>query len=113
MNTELRKAAKNYFETDFFKLMNNSVFEKTVKNVQKHVDIKLITAERRKNYLLSEPNYHSTKFFTGNLLTIEMTKTQILINKFVYLGLSILDLSKTVVHEFWFDYVKPKYGEKA
>ena len=113
MNTELRKAVKNDFETDFFKLMNNSVFEKTMKNVQKHVDIKLVTTERRRNYLLSEPNYHSTKFFSENLLAIEMRKTQILINKFVYLGLSILDLSKTVVHKFWYDYVKPKYGEKS
>ena len=72
MNTGLRKKAKNYFEKDFFKLMNNAVFEKTMENVRKHRDIKLVTTERRRNYLVSEPNYHTTKFFTKNLLAIEM-----------------------------------------
>ena len=91
--------------------MNNAVFGKTMENVRKHRDIKLVTTERRRNYLVSEPNYHTTKFFTENLLAIEMRKTQILMNKPVYLGLSILDLSKTVMYEFWYDYVKPKYGE--
>ena len=62
---------------------------------------------------MSEPYYHTTKFFTENLLAIEIRKTQILINKPVYLGLSILDISKTVMHEFWYDYVKSKYGENA
>ena len=93
--------------------MNNAVFGKTMENVRKHRDIKLVTTERRRNYLVSEPNYHTTKFFTENLLAIEMRKTQILMNKPVYLGLSILDLSKTVMYEFWYDYVKPKYGENA
>ena len=63
MNTNTRKAAKNDFEKDFFKLMNNSVFGKTMENVPKHRDIKLVITERRKNYLVSEPHYHSTKFF--------------------------------------------------
>ena len=70
--------------------------EKTMENVRKHRDIKLVTTERRKNYLVSEPNYHTAKFFTENLLAIEMNKTQILMNKFVYLGLLLLYLSKTV-----------------
>ena len=100
MNTYLRKAAKNDFEKDFFKLINNSVF-KTIP-----------TTESRSNSLVSEPNYHSKKFFKENLLARDMRKTQILMNKPVYLGLSILDLSKTVMYEFWYDYVKPKYGEK-
>ena len=113
MNNKLRQKAKNNFEKDFFKLMNNAVFRKTMENVRKHRDIKLVTTERRRNYLVSEPNYHTTKFFTENLLAIEMRKTQILMNKPVYLGLSILDLSKTVIYEFWYDYVKPKYGENA
>ena len=113
MNTKLRQKAKNNFEKDFFKLMNNAVFGKTMENVRKHRNIKLVTTERRRNYLVSEPNYHTTKFFTENLLAIEMRKTQILMNKPVYLGLSILDLSKTVMYEFWYDYVKPKYGENA
>ena len=74
MNTDLRKKAKNDFEKDFFKLMNNAVFGKTMENVRKHRDIKLVTTERRRNYLVSEPNYHTTKFFTENLLAIEMKK---------------------------------------
>ena len=64
MNTKLRKKAKNNFEKDFFKLMNNAVFGKTVENVRKHKDIELVKTEKRRNYLVSEPNYHTTKFFT-------------------------------------------------
>ena len=91
MNTKLRQKAKNNFEKDFFKLMNNSVVEKTMENVRKYRNIKIVTTERRRNYLVLEPNYHTTKFFTENLLAIEMKKTQILMNKPVYLGLLILD----------------------
>ena len=72
--------------------MNNAVFGKTMENLRKHRDIKLIITERRRNYLVSESNYHTAKFFTVDLLAIEMKKTQILTNKRVYLGLSILDL---------------------
>ena len=85
MYTDLRKKAKNDFKKYFFKLMNNAVFGKTMENVRKHRDIKLETTEKRRNYLVSEPNYHTTKFFTENLLVIEMKKTQIYMNK----GLSI------------------------
>ena len=113
MNTKLRQKAKNNLEKDFFKLMNDAVFGKTMENVRKYRNIKLVTTERRRNYLVSEPNYHTTKFFTENLLAIEMIKTQILMNKPVYLGLSILDLSKKVMYEFWYHYVKPKYGGNA
>ena len=70
--------------------MNNAVFGKTMKNVRKHRDIKIATTERRRSYLVLEPNYHTTKFFIENLLTIEMKKTEILMNKSVWLGLSIL-----------------------
>ena len=84
MNTDLRKKAKNGFEKDFFKLMNNAVFGKTMENVRKHRDIKLATTERRRNYLVSEPNYHTTKFFTEHLLAIEMEKTETFMNKPVY-----------------------------
>ena len=93
--------------------MNNAVFGKTIENVRKHRDIKLVTTERRRNYLVSEPNYHTTKFFTEHLLAIEMQKTEILMNKPVHLGFSILELSKILMYEFWYDYVKPKYGKKA
>ena len=107
MNTEVKQKAKNYFKKDFFKLMNNAVFGKTMQNVRKHRNIKLVATERKRSYLVSEPNYHTTKFFTENLSAIEMKKTQITMNKPVYLGLSILDLSKTVMYEFRYDYVKP------
>ena len=113
MNTKLRLIAKSNFEKDFFKLMNYAVFGKTMENVRKNKNIKLVTTFNRRNYLVSEPNYHTTKFFTYCLLAIQMRKTQILMYKPVYLGLSILDLSKTVMYEFRYDYVKPKYGENA
>ena len=74
-------------------------------------NIKLVTTERRRNYSLSEPNYYA--IFSENLLTIETRKTQILMNKPVYLGLSILELSKTVMYESWYDCIKPQYGEKC
>ena len=93
--------------------MNNAVFVKTMENMRKHKDIKLVPTEKRRNYLVSEQNYHTTKFFMDNLLAIEMKKTQILMNKPVYLGLSILDLSKTGMYEFQYDYLKPKYGENV
>ena len=72
-----------------------------------------MTTERRTNYLVSEPNYHTTKFITENLLAIDLKETEILMNKSVYLGLSILKISKTLRYEFWYDYVKPKYSEKV
>ena len=98
--------------------MNNAVFGKTIGNVRKHRDIKLVTTERRRNYLVSKPNLHITKFFRENLLRIEIKKkekTEIHTNKPVYLGLSIPRLSEILMYEFWYDYVKQKYqkyGEK-
>ena len=78
MNTDLTKRAKNNFAKDFFNLRNNVVFWKTLENVRKHRDIKLVTTERRRNYLISKPNYHTTNLFTENLLAIENKKTEIL-----------------------------------
>ena len=103
MNTKLRKEAKNEFEKDFFKLMNNSVFGKTMENMRKHRDIKLVTADEEINKLVSEPNYHTTKRFLENLLATEMKKTKVKMNKPIYLGMSmsILDISKTLMYEFW------------
>ena len=75
MNTELRKQAKNEFEKEFFKLINNSVFEKTMENVWNHIDIKLVTEDKRRNQLVSEPNYWAIKGFSENLVAIEMKKT--------------------------------------
>ena len=101
MNNKLRKKAKNNFEKDFFKRMNNAVFGKTIINVRKHRNIKLVITEWKRNYSVSESNYHTTKFFTENILAIEIRKLQILLNKLVSLSLSILDLNKTVMYQFW------------
>ena len=113
MNTKLRTEAKNDFEKDFFKLMNNAGFGKTVENVRKHRDIKLVTTDKRRNQLASKPNYHTTKYFSENLIAIEMKKTKVKINKLIYLSMSILDISKTLMYKFWYDYIKPKYQDKA
>ena len=93
--------------------MNDEVFGKTKENVRNFKDIEIVTTEKRRNYLVSEPNYHTAKFFTEHILAIEMKWTEILINKPVYLGPSILELSKILMYEFWSDYVKPKYDDKA
>ena len=93
--------------------MNNSVFGKTIENVRKHRDIKLVTTDEKRNKLVSEPNYHTTKRFSENLLAIEMKKTKVKMNKPIYLGMSILDISKTLMYNFWYDYFKPKYGDRA
>ena len=113
MITELRKKAKNDFEKDFFKLMNNAVFGKTMENVRKHRDTKLVTTDKRRNQLVPESNYHITKCFSEKLLAIEMKKTKVKMNKSLYLGLSILEISKTLMYEFWYDYMKPKYGDNV
>ena len=93
--------------------MNNAVFGKTMKNVRKHRDIKLVTTERRRNYLVSQSNYQTSKLFSENLLAIEMKKLKVKMNKPVYLGLSILKISKTLMYEFWYDYIKSKYQNNA
>ena len=112
MNTKLRKEAKNEIEKDFFKLMNNAVFGKTMENIKEHRDIRLVTTDK-KTRLVSEPNYHTTKYFSEKLLAIKMKKTKVKMNKLVYLGMSVLDISKTLMYEFWYDYIKPKYGDRT
>ena len=113
MNTELRKEAKNDFGKDFFKLMNNSVFGKTMENVRNHRDIKIVTTNKQRNRLASEPNYHTTKYISKDLLIMEMKKVEVTMNKSIYLGQAILDISKTLIYEFWYNYIKPEYGDKA
>ena len=98
MNTELRKQAKNDFET--------------MENVRKHRDIKLVTTDKRRDQLVLEPNYHTKKWFSENLLATEMKQIKVKMNKPVYLGLSILEISKTLMYEFWYDYIKPKYQNR-
>ena len=113
MNTQLRKKAKSEFEKDLFKLMNNSVFGKTMENVRKHRNLKLMTTEEKRIKLVSETNYHTTKHFSDNLLVIEMKKAKVKMNKPVDLDMLVLDISKTLMYDFWHDYVKPKYNGKA
>ena len=111
MNTELRKKASNDFEKYFFKLMNNAVFGKTMENVRRHRDIKLVKTDHKRNKLASEPNYHTMKLISENLSIIEMKKVKGKMKKPIYLGLSILEISKIIMYEFWYDYVKQKYGD--
>ena len=92
--------------------MNNVVFGKTMENARKHRDIKLVTTDKRRNQLVSEPNYHAPKYFSENLMAIEMKKAKVKMNKSIYLGMSILDISKTLMYEFWYDYIKPKYQDR-
>ena len=113
VNTELRKKATNDFEKDFFKLMNNAVFGKTMENVRKHRDIKLVKTDKKRNKLVSEPNFQTMKLIDNNLAIIEMRKVKVKMNKPIYLGLSILDISKITMYEIWYDYVKIKYEDKA
>ena len=113
VNTELRKKATNDFEKDFFKLMNNVLFGKTMENVRKHRDIKLVKTDKKRNKLVSEPNFHTMKLIDNNLAIIEMSKVKVKMNKPIYLGLSILDISKITMYEFWYDRVKIKYQDKA
>ena len=109
MNTELRKAAKNDFEKDLFKLVNNSVFGKTMENIRKHRGIKLVKTDKRRNKLVSEPNYCTINLISEDLPIIKMKKAKVKMNKPIYLDLSILAISKTLMYGFWYDYIKPKY----
>ena len=113
MNSELRTLAKNDFDKDFFKLMNNVVFRKTMENIRKHRDIKLVTTDKKRNKLVSESNYHTINYISEDLSIIEMNKTKVKMNKPIYLGLSILGSSKLLMYEFWYDYMKPKYGNNV
>ena len=113
MNTELRKVAGNDFEKDFYKLMNNAVFGKTMENIRKHRNIKLVTTDKKRSKLVSEPNYHTINLISEDLSIIEMKKNKVKMNKPIYLGLSILEISKILMYEFWYDYMKPKYDNNV
>ena len=89
--------------------MNDAVFGKTMENVRKHRDIKLVTKNKRRNQLASESNHHTTKYFSKILMGIEMKKTNVKMNTSIYLGMPILDISKILMYELWYDYIKPKY----
>ena len=110
-NTKLRTEAKNDFENDFYKLMNNSVFGKTMEDIRKHRDIKLVNNEEAYLKAVMCPNFKSGTLFGPNLMGCEMGKVKVVMNKPVYLGQAILDLSKIVMYEFHYDYMKRKYAE--
>ena len=112
-NTNLRTQAKNNFEKDFFKLMNNSVFGKTMENIRNRVNVKLVNSDEKFKKLVAKPNYESRKIFNENLVSVHMKKTSLTMNKPVYLGMCILDLSKTIMFDFHYKYIKRKYGNKA
>ena len=113
MNTKLRTKAKNNFGKDFFKLMNISVFGKTMENIRNRVNIKLVNDREKAKKLTAKPNFKHLNIFCEELIAVHMKRTSLKFNKPVYLGMCILDLSKTIMYEFHYKYIKPKYGDKA
>ena len=112
-NTQKRTNAKNAFEKDFFKLMNNSVFGKTMENVRKRVDVRLVTDNKKLIKLASKPTFVSSKIFNENLVAVHKIKETLTLNRPAYVGMCILDLSKTLLYDFHYNYIKDKYGDKA
>ena len=112
-NTQKRTHAKNSFEKDFFKLMNNSVFGKTMENIRKRVDVRLVTSKEKLLKLASKPTYVSSKIFNENLVAVHKIKETLTMNRPSYIGMCILDLSKTLMYDFHYNYIKHKYGNKA
>ena len=113
LNTDLRTKAKNDFEKGFFKLMNNSVFGKTMENIRNRVDIKLVTNKKKAEKLAAKPNFKHCNIFSEDLVAIHMKKTILKFDKPVCLGMCILDLSKTLMYDFHYNYIKQRYGDKA
>ena len=112
-NTQKRTDAKNAFEKDFFKLMNNSVFGKTMENIRKRVDVRLVTDENKLLKMAAKPTYVSSKIFNENLVAVHKIKETLTLNRPAYVGMCILDLSKTLMYDFHYNYIKQKYGSKA
>ena len=112
-NTNMRKRAQNEFEKDFYKLMNNAVFGKTMENLRKMVDIQLIHQEKRLLKLTKKPSFKSFKIFNEDLVSVEMQKQKLVLNRPIYVGFSILDLSKVLMYDFHYNYMKTKYGKGA
>ena len=112
-NTKLRMQSRNKFESDFFKLMNNSVFGKTIENIRNRVDVKLVTSEKQAEKYINRPNYTGRTTFSDNLVAIHMGKTSIYMNKPIYLGMCILGISKTLMYDFYYGFLKQLYGDKV
>ena len=113
LNTELKTAATNDFEKDFFKLMNYSVSGKTMENIRNRVDIKLVTNRKQAEKLSAKPNFYHCNIFCDDLVAIHMKKTKLVFNKPVYLEMCILDFNETLMYDFHYNYIKRKYGDKA
>ena len=112
-NTKTRAHAKNSFEKDFFKLMNNSIFGKTMESLRKRVDVRLVTDEKKLDKLTSKPTYVSSKIFNENLMAVHKIKEALTLNRPAYVGMCILDLSKMLMYDFHYNYIKEKYGDRA
>ena len=112
-NTELRKKAANSFEKDFFKLMNNSVFGKTIENIRKRQNIELVDSPKRALKLVNKPNFQRATIFDKHFIAVHMKKQDIKFDKPVYVGQAILDLSKTLMFDFHYNYIRNKYKDKA
>ena len=93
--------------------MNNAVFGKTVENIRKHRDIKIVKTDKKRSKLISDPNYHTINYMSEDLSIIEMKRTKVKMSKPIYLGLSVLEISKLLMYEFWYDYMKPKYNDNV
>ena len=117
LNTELRKQAKSTFEKDFYKLMNNSVFGKTMENLRKRVDIKLVKTDGSENEklrkLIAKPVFNRRIKFSDDLSAIHVNKTSLRLNKPIYVGFSVLDLSKHLMYDWYYNNLKKKYGENC
>ena len=113
LNTDLRTNAKNDFEKDFFKVMNNSVFGKTMENIRNRVDIRLVNDRRKAEKLAAKPNFKHLTIFHEYLVSIHMKRIKLKLNKPVYCGMAILDLSKTLMYDFHYNYTKRNYDENA
>jgi len=113
LNTSLRTKASNDFVKDFYEQMNNSVFGKTMENIENRVDVRLVTNERDAIKLASKPNYGSIAIFDENVIAMHMKRTKLVYNKLIYLEMCILDLSKTLMYDFHYNYIDRKYGDRA
>ena len=113
LNTKLRTEARNDFDKNFFKLMNKSVFGKTMENIRNRVDINLVDNREKAEKLSAKPNFKQWNIFSENLVSIHMKKTRLTFDKPVYLGMCILELSKTLMYDFHYNYIKKKYGDTA
>ena len=112
-NTDLRKTASNAFEKDFFKLMSNSVFGKTIENIRKRQNVKIVDNRKLAIKLISKPNFERVTIFHEDLIACHMKKTEVYFNKPIFVGQAILDISKTLMFDFHYNYIRKKYGDKA